>query len=152
LFGITTTLDQMKLTGKLMVQLIPALPVGSGSYFFPVHGTHQVEWSMKALSNVNHFWSSTLAEVGHPAGRARHAVVNALTPQLRSLSSTMKSNNSCRSARGGPASDKTSWLSHWIKVLTSLKNCLSLCLTSQGQLGRELMPTTLLFGSLHLLF
>jgi len=77
-------LDQMKLTGKLMVQLIPAAS-RQWKLAFPVQeadGTHQVEWSMKALSNVNNFWSSTLAEGGHPAaGRARHAVVNALTPR-----------------------------------------------------------------------
>jgi len=46
---------------------------------FPVQeadGTHQVEWSMKALSNVNQFLVEHLSKGrGHPAaGRARHAV------------------------------------------------------------------------------
>jgi len=40
---------------------VDSLPVGSGSWLFlqEADGTHQVEWSMKALSNVNNFWSST---------------------------------------------------------------------------------------------
>jgi len=75
-------------------------------------------------------------------------VGEALTPKLLAVEVQRndESNNSCRSAREGPASDKTSWLSHWISVLIPGElNRLSLCLTSQGELGRADSPT-LLFG------
>jgi len=73
----------MKLTG-LMVQLIPALPVGSGSWLFLCRRqTARTRWSgVKALSNVNQFLVEHLSkgEVIPLLEERDTQWVNALTP------------------------------------------------------------------------
>ena len=63
----------------------------------------------------------------------------------RASSSTMKSNSTCRVARAGPASARTSWLSHWVSVRMSRASpCawVSVCRASSNW-GQLVVRTTL---------